>query len=365
MRLVLFSDLHLDATFTWAPREIARRRRNNIRTALSNIVRLAEEVDADAILSAGDLYEHEHITPDTAAFLRSTFAGTDRPVILVAGNHDPLLAGSVYAAQDWSDNVAVVTSASLEAVDLADGFRLWCASHLRTSGTDGFLTGFRVDGDAVHYALFHGSEDLGIDAEGDRKIPHAPFREQQVPDSGLAHALVGHFHTPRDGPWHTYPGNPDPLTFGETGERGAVVVDVEQDGSPSRTRHRVAVSQVADIELDVTGAASMDDVLAIARERLDGMEGEVRVTVSGEVDRHLDLQPGDLAALATPSLHVVPRVGRLDVAADLSALRDEATVTGEFIRSVEADDRLDDEERRKVLLAGLRALEGRGDLEVA
>lgn len=365
MRLVLFSDLHLDATFTWAPREVARRRRNNIRVALSNVMRIAEEVDADAILSAGDLYEHEHVTPDTAAFLRSTFAATDRRVILVAGNHDPLLAGSVYAAQAWSDNVEIVTAPALAPFDLADGFRLWCASHLRTSGTDGFLTGFRVEGDAVHYALFHGSEDLGIDAEGERKIPHAPFREQQIPDSGLMHALVGHFHTPRDGRWHTYPGNPDPLTFGETGERGAVVVDVATDGTPNRTRHRVAVSHVSDIELDVSGASSMDDVLAIARGRLNGMEGEVRVIISGEVDRHLDLQPADLAALATPSLYVVPRIERLDVAADLAALRDEPTVTGEFIRSVEADERLDEDERRKVLLAGLRALEGRGDLEVA
>jgi hypothetical protein len=49
---------------------------------------------------------------------------------------------------------------------------------------------------------------------------------------------------------------------------------------------------------------------------------------------------------------------------DLDALRQEQTVRGEFVREVSADDALDEELRRKVLLTGLRAFDGRSDLEV-
>ena len=364
MRLVVFSDLHLDTTFAWAPREVARRRRANLRETLRAVVALADEVDADVLCSAGDLYEHEHVTPETGRFVHGLLADAGRPVVLVAGNHDPLVPGSLYASLPWPDHVHVVDADRLAPLDLVDGVRLWAASHHVTAGTPGFLDDFRVEGDAVHYALFHGSEEQSLGRESERKQPHAPFTSEQIPAAGLAHALVGHFHTPRDGRWHTYPGNPDPLTFGEDGDRGAVVVDVAADGTPERTRHRVAVSEVHDLTVDVTGATTTAEVVDRARTALGATAGEIRVTVTGELAEDLDLQPQDLTVLTTPQRCVVPRIGRLGVAHDLDALAEEQTVRGQFVRSVTADDTLDEDARRRILVTGLRALDGRDDLEV-
>lgn len=364
MRLVLFSDLHLETTFAWAPPRVARRRRANLRETLRAVVALADEVGADAICSAGDLYEHEHATPETGRFLVDTLGEAGRPVVLVAGNHDPLLPGSLYATLAWPPNVHLVTAAGLAPLDLADGFRLWCGSHRVTAGTPGFLDDLRVSGEAVHYALFHGSEEHTLAREGERKQPHAPFTADQVPRAGLHHALVGHYHTPHDGAWHTYPGNPDPLTFGETGERAAVVVDVADDGTPTRTRHVVAVSEVADLTVDVSGAGTAHEVVGRVREALGERRGELRVTVTGELAADVDLRERDLGELSTDERTVVPRIRRLSVARDLDALARESTVRGQFVRSVTADGELDEERRRRVLVTGLRALEGRDDLEV-
>ena len=96
------------------------------------------------------------------------------------------------------------------------------------------------------------------------KVRHAPFRAEQIGAAGLHHALLGHFHTPRDAPDHTYPGNPEPLTFGEAGPRGAVLVTVDGTGTVHTQRHRVAVTSVHDIVVDLDGAdvdvASSDTV---------------------------------------------------------------------------------------------------------
>ena len=365
MRLVVFGDLHLDTTFTWAPREVARRRRANLRSTLRNIVELAEEVDADVLCSAGDLYEHEHITPETGRVVGDLLAEAGRPVVLVAGNHDPFMPGSLYASLPWPEHVHAVESDRLAPLDLVDGFRLWCASHRVTAGTPGFLEGFEVEGDAVHYGLFHGSEEHSLAREGERKQPHAPFTAEQIPRTGLQHALVGHYHTPHDGQWHTYPGNPDPLTFGEDGERGAVVVDIADDGSCTRTRHRVAVSRVADVTVDVTGAASSAEVVECARQAVADLEGQVRITIEGELGADIDLQLQDLDVLSDTDRLVVPRLGRLGVAYDLEAIAEEQTVRGQFVRSVQDDEGLDEGLRRRVLVTGLRALDGREDLEVS
>src|SRR5205085_5905896 len=127
--------------------------------------------------------------------------------------------------------------------------------------TSGLLEGFRVDRAGVHLALFHGSAEADLPWQGEGKVPHAPFKPAQIRQAGLHHALVGHFHAPRDAEDYTYPGNPDPLPFGETGERSAVLVTLAEDGTVWRERHSVAVSEVSDVPVDVTGAAHSGDVV--------------------------------------------------------------------------------------------------------
>ena len=72
----------------------------------------------------------------------------------------------------------------------------------------------------------------------------------------------------------------------------------------------------------------------------------------------------DLLELGSHLEAFVPRLARLKVAYDVEALMGEPTVRGQFVRDVSEAD-LDDETRRRVLVTGLRALDGRADdLEV-
>src|SRR5690606_18830953 len=147
---------------------------------------------------------------------------------------------------------------------------------------------------------------------------------------------------------------------GEDGERGAVVAEIAPDGTVSRTRHRVAESQVLDVTLDVTGATSSSHVRELAQAALSQVQGIVRLTLSGELGPEVSL---DLAALQGVGEHLealVARVGVLRVGYDIEALAAEQTVRGQFVRDVQAAE-LDDELRRRVLVTGLRALDGRTD----
>ena len=91
MKVVLFSDLHLDSAFAWMYRtpSPARKRRQALRDTLLKIIKLTAEVKAEALLCGGDLYEHDRFASDTGAFLRNAFAMLDRTRVFVApGNHD-------------------------------------------------------------------------------------------------------------------------------------------------------------------------------------------------------------------------------------------------------------------------------------
>ena len=366
MRIVHFSDLHLDSLFAWvgAAGDAARQRRQALRETLLRIVDLAREEAADALFCGGDLYEHERSGRDTAQFLRQTFASLDPvPVYLAPGNHDWYGPDSIYALVDWSPNVHVFTEPRLRPAVLAGGVTLWGAAHCAPANTDNFLAGFRVEGSGVHLALFHGAENSWFAEQGEGKQPHAPFDATQIADAGIAHAFLGHYHRPRDAARHTYPGNPDPLAFGEDGARGAVVATIDAAGQVMRERHVVARTIVHDIEIDISGYTTQQQVREALAGQVEGRDGFARLTVRGDIAPDISITESDLRDSLDTFDAVQVRLGELRPAYDLEALRGEPTVRGQFVEDV-LNARLGPIEERRVLIAGLRALDGRSDLEV-
>lgn len=368
MKILHFADLHLEAPFRWAEPAVGRVLRRELRDALEAICATAVEEGADALSCGGDLYEQEYFTPDTVSFVQRCFSSVAPiKVLLAPGNHDWLGRASLYSQARFGPNVVLFGGDGLEPFDLEDGLTVWGAAHHAPAGTPGFLSGFRAGRAGVNLALFHGSEEGDFAFQGETKAKHAPFAASDVRACGLDHALVGHFHRPRDADTHTYPGNPSALGFGEDGERGAVLVEVSEDGSISRRRVSVAASRFSDARLDITGAADSQEILARAREVLGGLEGLVRLEIGGELAPGAELAAGEIEALGAQLDRLdalLVKMGDVRVGYDLERVQAEPTVRGRFVRAVLARTDLDEERRRKVLLSGLRALDGRRDLDV-
>lgn len=344
--------------------DAARRRRQALRDTLRRIVDETIEVGADALLCGGDLYEHDRFTPDTAAFLKSEFERVNPiPVYIAPGNHDWYGPQSLYRSVEWTDNVYIFEENRLEPVEIDGGLTLWGAAHLGPANTPGFLNAFSVERSGVNLALFHGSERGWFTEQGEGKFLHAPFDAEQIAQSDLNHAFLGHYHRPKDDPRFTYPGNPDPLSFGEDGERGIVIANIGDDGSVERTSVTVAVTEVHDVEVDITGCASQQDVRGRVEEGVRDLEGIARVTVSGELDPGVDFQINGLHSLSTKLDSFTVRTGDIQSGYDFEAIKNEPTVRGKFVTNVMASDMTEDE-KRKVLTTGIRAMAGRKDLEV-
>ena len=334
------------------------------------ICKLASELKVDAVLCAGDLYEQERFTPDTVALLERVFRELHpMPVLISPGNHDWYGTSSLYSSASWSDNVHVFTSSGLTAWDRLDGIRIWGFAHRAPSGTPNPLEGFRVDGKAIHIGLFHGSEGSGwswASRAGTDKQPHAPFSADQIPESGLAHCVIGHYHQRVEGDWHTYGGAPAALSFGEPVDGGAVELVFDDRGQLAERRRCPKVSELCvhgDLELDITGCHDMGAVEMKLDELLAPLSGIGRVTLIGTLSRTIQLDLRVLQSRPGPLAHLSVRTGDLRSDYDLEQVANEPTVRGEFVKAVDAQ-LLDDDTKRRVILTGLRALDGRDDLEV-
>ena len=236
------------------------------------------------------------------------------------------------------------------------------AAHLGPANTGNFLTGFRVERSGIHIALFHGAERTWFAEQGAGKQPHAAFDAHEIEAAGLAHAFLGHYHRPKDAESHTYPGNPDPLAFGEDGLRGAVVATINPEGRIARERQRVAVTEVHDLELDVTGLTTQQQILNRLEAETSSLSGFARLTVRGEIASTIDIHEGDLRDRLNSFEAVQIVFGDLHPTYDMESIRQEPTVRGQFVRDV-LDSDLADDEKRCVVVTGLRALDGRTDLE--
>ena len=365
MKALLFSDLHLDMVFANAvSREGARRRRQTIRDTLARIIDVALDEKVDVVLCGGDVYEQDRVTPDTAALLQAQFERLSPiPLLIAPGNHDWFGPGSVYARNRWSGNVHIFTQPHLEPYALLDGMTIWGAAHDRPAGTESFLDSFSVDRGGVNIGLFHGSEWNWLAAQGEGKQPHAPFRTEQVAESGLQHVLLGHYHTPKHDEWFTYPGNPTPLSFGEDGDHGAVIVEIDESGNLQRRVVPVAVGQACDISLDLTGVTNATSIRDRARDALADKAGSVRLRLSGEIPMDAEFRTSDLRELGEHLDTLVIESANIRVALKIDDYVNDPTVRGEFVQLVRDSD-LSPQDKEKVIITGLRALEERDDLAV-
>jgi DNA repair exonuclease SbcCD nuclease subunit len=101
-KVLHLADVHLDRPFIGLSVAVARQRRNELRDALDRALVLAAERGVSVITLGGDLWEDEHVTPDTCKWVADRFASAGVPVVVIAGNHDPLRAGGPTAESNGS-----------------------------------------------------------------------------------------------------------------------------------------------------------------------------------------------------------------------------------------------------------------------
>lgn len=288
--LVITADLHLDAPFssTGSP-ELAHARREDLRQALSSVVELALRENAQALLVCGDLYEHAWASGQTLSFAARQFSRlAPAPVVVIPGNHDPLVAKSWHLRADWPANVHLLTRAE-PALELPEaGLRIVGCGFEGESG-DAFDPASLPPADPARRSvlMLHGTLDMAFSGER-----YCPVSSEALAQTGFDLVAMGHFHG-----WSekrlfrsdggellvVNPGSPEPLGFDEPGEHGAAVVRFGADPALPADRATaefvpLATRRMHRLEVNLAGVSSAEAIVMAVCAALEGLDPERDLT---------------------------------------------------------------------------------------
>ena len=294
------ADIHLDSplsglsAYEGAPVELLR---NAPRAAFSNLIDEAIRERVDFMVIAGDLYDGSWKDFNTGLFFSGEMGRLKRkeiPVFIAHGNHD---AESELTKQlTLPDNVTVFSTRKAETKPLEHLGVVLHGRSFRDAKTEENLA---LDyppavPDCFNIGVLH----TAVEGHAAHAL-YAPCSLSDLTDKGYDYWALGHVHEYKilsKDPLVAFPGNLQGRHIRETGPRGALLVTVE-NSKPTVERLFVDTVRWHRIEIDAGPANSLQDVVRLARDRLetllregaDGRPLATRVIFTGRSRVHGEL----------------------------------------------------------------------------
>ena len=165
MRFIHTADWQLGMTRHFLEGEAQPRYAAARRDAVAALAGVVAETGAQFVVVAGDVFEHNQLSPEVVGKSLEAMRGIGVPVYLLPGNHDPLDAASVYIGAEFTaqcpDNVTVLDRAGVWEV--APGLQIvaapWRSKRPTADLTAAVLDNLAADGTA-RILVAHGAVDV-------------------------------------------------------------------------------------------------------------------------------------------------------------------------------------------------------------
>ena len=352
MKLIHCSDIHLGSALGqhYSPAR-AKVRNAELCAAFSRLVRYAVREQVDAVLIAGDLFDTSHVSTQLTDFVLDQIRGASGVTFFyIRGNHDE--SRDVFFARVLPGNLKTF------------GNR-WESCRFG----DAVITAMEPDGDGwktMYDQLKLNKADLNI-VMLHGQISSSPGAEQialpLLRGKGIRYLALGHLHSYQKAPLdlegeYCYCGCPEGRGFDECGEKGFVLLETE-DG---RLRSRFvpfASRKLHEICVDITDAETVTQIFSrMERASADiASDDMVKFTLQGSYTLQTQKDPMLLQKMLAPNFHLVKISDESHLKIRRESYEFDASLKGEFIRTVLASDR-SEAEKEKIITCGIRALSG-------
>ena len=281
------ADIHFDTPFSARfSAKVAELRRKEIMQTFREIITAAGE--RDFLFISGDLFDGKFVSAETVAFLKRCFKAIPKTKILIsAGNHDPLISGSVYMNEDWGENVFIFGK-DMEYIDFPElNTRVHGVSFNNSHQEESLFDNLVIHNKWCNILVIHGE----VCSSGNSR--YNPIDKAKIEKSGLDYVALGHIHKHESiqkigNTVYSYPGIPEGRGFDETGKRG-FITGVSIKGETSVVWEKISGREFLTESIDISGSEDSLRILELAIDRIEekGTENIFRIILTGTADKEL------------------------------------------------------------------------------
>ena len=186
--LVHSSDLHVDDGVT------ADAHGGDGTAGLAQVLATARAVRADVVLLAGDTFDHNRLSGEVLHRAAAHLRDAGMPIVILPGNHDPAMPGSVHHRGGFADIPDVhVLGVTHEAVRLERwDLEIWGVAH-RDYGDMAPLPGSRPRRTRWQIVMAHGHYEPSLDPAKSLR-PSWLFGDAAIAATGADYVALGHWN---------------------------------------------------------------------------------------------------------------------------------------------------------------------------
>ena len=355
IKFIHTGDLHLGLQFNNVSfhKEKAMDRRRELWATFQRIVNYSKVTKVDFLFIAGDLFEDAFFTLGDIKRVRDIFQEAPNVNILIsAGNHDNLNTKSLYLRVEWSENVHIFNSNGLEVKVYEDlNTTIYGYSWDRVEFKDNSL--FKelptIDENMNNILLLHGDVN--------KESNYLPISLDELEALNMDYIALGHIHKPSlITNKIAYCGCPEPLDFGELGERGIIEGTID-NGTTKIKFLPFSMRSFHEVNIVVNENLGYLDIINKFKEVVNENSSKdfYRITLKGYIQQDMDLM--NLYKDVENSFYHLELFNETTPDYDLIALEEsnKDNIIGQFILAMK-DKSLEDEMVRDALYYGLEVL---------
>lgn len=356
------ADVHLDSAFSaHLDTHKSTVRRGEVRRSLSNILDRARDVDI--LLIAGDLFDGKNVSPETVAFLKRKFAEIKNTrVFIVAGNHDPYTDNSVYANEDFGENVHIFKTEA-ECVDIPElKTRIYGVSFKSEYECEKMNLLIEPQEGYSNIILLH-ADLTSIGGES----RYNPIDKNFIADCGADYLALGHIHKRSEvlragKTYYAYSGTTEGHGFDECGDMGYYIGEISH-GVANVGFERSCIRRMFIVDTDITGVSDNLGAAELVRKKIQetGTADDMyRVILKGRTDKSF-LNLGILKEELKPHTSYIEIKDETAINYDIDEIAEQNTLCGEFVRIMRNREKTaDDDITAEATALGIEMLLGGG-----
>ena len=370
MKIIHCADLHLDSPMTSnLDRKKAAERKNELLGTFSAMTDYAVKEGVRAVIIAGDLFDRDRVSASARNIVYGVMAA--HPEILffyLRGNHDQ--TGGAADQNEIPANLRLFGKewTSYELLEGMKGDGRITITGRELAGSAEPLSGdqtedgqFIMDPRSFNIVVLHGQ----LSSYGSLARPDE-IDLRRLSGRNIDYLALGHVHeyqrgTLLPGGVYCYPGCLEGRGFDETGEHGFVLLDINtRTGSARDFFVPFAKRRLYDIDVDITGCMTTADISGRILQAMQDVPCRqsdlVRFSLRGEVDVECEKNTDYLEQLFRDKFYFVRISDMSRLAVDYREYELDISLKGEFVRLVQDEPGLSEEQKAEMIRCALQAL---------